>query len=128
MIDKIINMLLKNKDKLKYVGERYTDTGHYYLFRFYLDKKNLFGFKKYLDIISWDDPGYFKDINEPLDIRIQVPSWNIFKCQECIDVDDNPKLSLLLRDIYHSALDNEDEKICRHIEQILDDNIEKKGE
>lgn len=122
MIDKIINMLLKNKDKIEYVGERYPDTGHYYLFRIYFNKRNLFGFRKYLDIISWDCP----DDKELLDIRIEIPSWNIFKYLESVDIEEDAQLSKIIKDIYHKAIYDEDVSICKHIEQILDDNLQGK--
>ena len=51
---------------------------------------------------------------------------NIFKYLESIDIEEDAQLSTIIKDIYHKAIYDEDVSICKHIEQILDDNLQGK--
>lgn len=120
-IEQIINEITLNLERLKYDGchSDYDSWGSYYVFRFYLDKKNIFGRKKYIKIIAWDEPSGY-ETGEAADIRIEIPNWNIFKYNDSIDVLSS-KLGEVLQKIYIKALDDEDNKVCEELRDMLDE-------
>lgn len=122
----IIDVILENKEKIKYIGYTFPDidTSGYYKFKFYFNTKNIFGFRKYLDIICWDDIERY-DMKDPLDIRIEIPSWNIFKYNDYIDVKDI-KLSTELKNIYDRYVYNDINSSWIHLGEVLDKNLNEK--
>ena len=70
--NKITKMIIENKDKIRFVrsyqsGLSFID----YEFRLYLKQRNIFGFRKYITIIT-DDPLKYSYL---LDIEIVIPSF-----------------------------------------------------
>ena len=122
----IVNTILKHKDKIKYKGYTFPDmgTGGYHTFKFYFGTRNIFGMKKYLKIICWDDFDQYK-AGDILDINIEIPSWNIFKCDDNISIN-SETLSAELKRVRDKYLHDDTCKSCNHIKKILDDNLKKK--
>ena len=89
----ITGCIIENKDKIKFIEEVYTSTGSYWLFKFYFNKRNIFGFRKYIKIISYTDPqewtSYYKQKNEKFgfDIEIEFPTWNPFSCDNYVQIE-----------------------------------------
>ena len=51
----ILQTIVDNKDRIKYLGERYTDTYSYHVFKFQSKMRNIFGFHKCFLIEVYDD-------------------------------------------------------------------------
>lgn len=69
--NKITDMIIENKDKIRFIGKY--ENGFFiknHEFRLYLKKRNIFGFKKYITIIT-DDPIKYS----LLDVKIIIPSF-----------------------------------------------------
>lgn len=124
----IIDVILENKDKIKYCREIYEETGSYWMFKFYFDKRNIFGFRKYLRIFMYSDPATYNPKKELIDIDIEIPSWNIFKICEYIElnIEDAKKLGIELQKIYYKHVYNDKYKAWKHIGKILSKNLEEK--
>lgn len=70
--NQITDMIIENKDKIRFI--RKYETGFSiknYEFRLYLKKRNIFGFRKYITIIT-DDPTKY---SYALTIKIIIPSF-----------------------------------------------------
>lgn len=112
-----LDYILKNRNKIKFIKEIYEDTGSYYLFKIYFHKKNILDFCNYLRIISWDTPSDYAG-KKSLDISIEIPTWNIFKCIDRIDIE-SLELSKILKDIHIKALRDENNKILMKINNVI---------
>lgn len=117
--EQIINEITLNLERLKYDGYYMDEGSGYYVFKFYLDKKNIFGRRKYIKIIAWDEPSGY-ETGEGADIRIEIPNWNIFKCNDSIDVL-SIKLGAVLKEIYLKTLKDEDNKVCEELSDMLNE-------
>lgn len=124
----IIDVILENKDKIKYCREVYEQTGSYWMFKFYFNKRNIFGFRKYLRIFMYSDPAMYEPIRELVDIDIEIPSWNILKICEYVELNriDAEKLGKELQKIYYKYVYNDNYKAWKHIGEILSKNLEEK--
>lgn len=124
----IIDVILENKDKIKYCREIYEETGSYWMFKFYFNKRNIFGFRKYLRIFMYSDPAMYEPIRELVDIDIEIPSWNILKICEYVELNrtDAEKLGKELQKIYYKYVYNDKYKAWKHIGEILSKNLEEK--
>lgn len=124
----IIDVILENKDKIKYCREIYEETGSYWMFKFYFNKRNIFGFRKYLRIFMYSDPAMYEPIKELVDIDIEIPSWNILKICEYVELNriDAEKLGKELQKIYYKYVYNDKYKTWKHIGEILSKNLEEK--
>lgn len=72
--NQITDMIIENKDKIRFIKEYENEDGlsiKNYEFRLYLKKRNIFGFKKYITIIT-DDPIRYSYI---LNVKIIIPSF-----------------------------------------------------
>lgn len=119
----IIKTILKNKERIEYKGY-YTDDDSYAgydLFKFYFDKRNIFGFRKYINIICYDNLEHYKP-NHILDIRIEIPTWNIFKYNDFIDVKDK-ELSEELFNVYNKYQQQDKQNAINNISKILEENL-----
>lgn len=81
--NKITDMIIENKDKIRFIrsyqsGFSFID----YEFRLYLKQRNIFGFRKYITIIT-DDPMKYAY----LDMEIIIPSF-------ISDIGDDDKLEI----------------------------------
>lgn len=119
----IIKTILKNKERIEYKGYYSDDDSYagYDLFRFYFGKKNIFGFRKYINIICYDEIEHHES-NHILDIRIEIPNWNIFKYNDFIDVKDKA-LSAELVNIYNEYQAQEKLNSINNISKILKENL-----
>lgn len=124
----IIDVILENKDKIKYCREIYEETGSYWMFKFYFNKRNFLGFKKYLRIFIYSDPAMIVPKKEIVDIDIEIPSWNIFKICEYIELNkiDAEKLGIELQKIYYKHVYKEKYKAWEHVGKILSKNLDEK--
>lgn len=69
--NQITNMIIENKDKIRFVRSYQSGFSFInYEFRLYLKQRNIFGFRKYITIIT-DDPVKYSY----LDIEIIIPSF-----------------------------------------------------
>jgi len=121
----IIDVILENKDKIKYCREIYDQTGSYWMFKFYFNKRNIFGFRKYLRIFMYFDPAMFVPKKELVDIDIEIPSWNIFKICEYIELNSTEaeKLGVELQKIYYAHVYKKKYKAWEHVGEILSKNL-----
>lgn len=122
----IIDVILENKDKIKYCREIYEETGSYWMFKFYFNKRNFLGFKKYLRIFMYSDPAMFVPKKELVDIDIEIPSWNIFKICEYIELNrtEAEKLGIELQKIYYEHVYKKKYKAWEHVGELLNKNLE----
>ena len=121
----IIDVILENKDKIKYCREIYDPTGSYWMFKFYFNKRNFLGFKKYLRIFMYSDPAMYIPIKEIVDIDIEIPSWNIFKMCEYIELNNTEaeKLGKELQKIYYKYKYRKEIRAWKHVGEILSKNL-----
>ena len=123
----LIDVILENKDRIVYDGWCSDDYSMHEVFKLYLDTRNIFGFRKYILINCYDHLDRYDPLKDkPLDLQIEIPSWNFFKCREFINVDNNIELSKVLKDIYYRYQYNEDFRISQKIGKILFDDIRRK--
>lgn len=70
--NKITDMIIENKDKIRFIGEYKTGfSSKEYEFRLYLNERNILGFRKYITIIT-DDPMEYSCL---FDVEIIIPSF-----------------------------------------------------
>ena len=132
----ITKIIIKNKDKIKYIEDVWDDCCNcqYWLFKLYFNKRNIFGFKKYIKIISYTDPQKWiwksdKDKNYGFDIEIEFPTWNIFSCSNYVEIEpgnqfqDNRVLSEILYNIWYRDTYNEENTRWEKLGKILYKNL-----
>lgn len=130
----ITGCIIKNKDKIKYITDIWEGACHYWLFKLYFDRRNIFGFKKYIRIISYTDPHdwlweYDKDKNYGFEIDIEFPTWNIFSCNNYVEIEpgnqvmDNRKLSEILYDVWYRDRYNEESSRWQKLGKVLHKNL-----
>lgn len=122
--NQITDMIIENKDKIRFI--RKYETGFStknYEFRLYLKKRNIFGFRKYITIIT-DDPVKYSY----LDVEIIIPSFisdiGFDDKLEIQSAENTRKLSLIFCECYNdkSRLDT-----IKDLFKILHTNFYKKG-
>lgn len=70
--NKITDMIIENKDKIRFIRKYETGLSFKnYEFRLYLKKRNIFGFKKYITIIT-DDPIRYSFL---LNVEVIIPAF-----------------------------------------------------
>ena len=114
----IISIIIDNADdRLYYVKEIYNYTGSEYLFRFELDKKDIFGRNKYLNIICYKKP----EIDSiPFLIEINIPSiWNYVCSNNFIRVTDNKELGKKLCEKYEQYKYRKGQNVVYKIFKLL---------
>lgn len=133
----ITECIIANKDKIKFITDVWEGTCHYWLFKLYFNKRNLFGFRKCIKIISYTDPKgwlfrYDKDKNFGFDIEIEFPSWwDIFSCYNYVEIEpgnqvmDNRKLSEILYDAWYRDTYNEENARWQKLGKVLAKNLKK---
>lgn len=131
----ITGCIIKNKDKIKFIKEVYTSTGSYWLFKLYFNKRNIFGFRKYIKIISYTDLNlwlaYKKYKDFGFDIEIEFPTWNPFACDNYVQIEtgncvqDNRKLSEILYNIWYRDTYNEESSRWEKLGKVLAKNLKK---
>lgn len=131
----ITGCIIKNKDKIKFIDEVYENTGSYWLFKLYFNKRNLFGFKKYIKIISYTDPNqwisYYKqqDKNFGFNIKIKFHTWNPFACDNYVNIEpgnhvqDSRKLSEILYNVWYRDTYTEENARWQKLGKVLYKNL-----
>lgn len=126
----ITGCIIENKDKIKYIKvEDYCC----WLFKLYFNKRNIFGFKKYLKIISYTDPSqwlkYKKYKDYGFDIEIEFPTWNPFSCDNYVQIEpgnqvmDNRKLSEILYEVWYRDTYKEESSRWEKLGKVLHKNL-----
>lgn len=122
--NQITDMIIENKDKLRFIREYKTGFSFKnYEFRLYLKKRNIFGFRKYITIIT-DDPVKYSY----LDVEVIIPSFisdiGFDDKLEIQSTENTSKLSLIFCECYNdkSRLDT-----IKDLFKILHTNFYKKG-
>lgn len=126
----ITGCIIENKDKIKYIKDKDYCC---WLFKLYFNKRNIFGFKKYLKIISYTDPSqwlkYKKYKDYGFDIEIEFPTWNPFSCdnyvqiEPCNQVMDNRKLSEILYEVWYRDTYKEESSRWEKLGKVLNKNL-----
>lgn len=99
--NKITNMIVKNKDRIRFI-KSYQQGYSFknYEFRLYLKQRNIFGFRKYITIIT-DDPIRYSY----LDINIIIPAFvadiGFDDELEIKDIENREKLSKIFCECYN---------------------------
>jgi len=131
----ITGCIIENKDKIRFITDVYTSAGSYWLFKLYFNKRNIFGFRKYIKIISYTDPqewtSYYKQKNEKFGFNIEIdfPTWNPFTCDNYVQIEpgnrvqDNRKLSEILYDIWFRNTYKEESERWHKLGKILHKNL-----
>lgn len=135
----ITGCIIKNKDKIKFIEKVDTSTGSYssyWLFKLYFNKRNIFGFRKYIKIISYTEPSdwlaynKFKDFG--FNIKIEFPTWNPFSCDNYVQIErgncfqDNRKLSEILYDVWYRDTYREESSRWEKLGKVLYKNLKNK--
>lgn len=122
--NQITNMIIENKDKIRFIRKYENGLSiKNYEFRLYLKKRNIFGFRKYITIIT-DDPVKYSY----LDVEITIPSFisdiGFDDKLEIQSAENTRKLSLIFCECYNdkSRLDT-----IKDLFKILHTNFYKKG-
>lgn len=136
----ITGCIIKNKDKIKFIEKVDTSTSSYWLFKLYFNKRNIFGFRKYIKIISYTEPSdwlfkHNKDKNFGFDIEIEIPTWNPFTCDNYVQIEpawnlfesnqDNRKLSEILYDVWYRGTYTEENVRWQKLGKVLYKNLKK---
>ena len=130
----ITGCIVANKDKIKFIGDYWEGACHYWLFKLYFNKRNIFGFRKYIKITSYTDPKgwlflYDKDKNFGFDIEIEFPTWNPFSCDNYVQIElgnqvmDNRKLRKILYDVWYRDTYNEESSRWEKLGKVLNKNL-----
>lgn len=121
--NQITDMIIENKDKIRFIREYKTGFSFKnYEFRLYLKKRNIFGFKKYITIIT-DDPISYSCI---LNVKIIIPSFisdiGFDDKLEIQSAENTRKLSLIFCECYN---DKNRLSIIKDLFKILHNNFYK---
>ena len=99
--NQITDMIIENKDKIRFIREyKQGFSFKNYEFRLYLKKRNIFGFRKYITIIT-DDPIRYNFMS----IEILIPSFisdiGYDDKLEIQGTENNERLSKILHECYN---------------------------
>lgn len=132
----ITGCIIKNKDKIKFISNTLENTGSYWLFKLYFNTRNIFGFKKYIKIISYTDPSqwlkYKKYKDFGFDIEIKIPTWNPFACDNYVQIErgnrvqNNKELSEILYEVWYRDTYNEETARWQKLGKVLYKNLKNK--
>ena len=119
----ITDMIIENKDKIRFIREyKQGFSFKNYEFRLYLKKRNIFGFRKYITIIT-DDPIRYSFMS----IEILIPSFisdiGYDDKLEIQDTKNNERLSKILHECYN---DRSRLNTIKDLFKILHNNFYKK--
>lgn len=119
----ITDMIIENKDKIRFIREyKQGFSFKNYEFRLYLKKRDFFGFRKYITIIT-DDPVKYSY----LDVEIIIPSFmsdiGYDDKLEIQGTENNERLSKILHECYN---DKNRLSIIKDLFKILHTNFYKK--
>lgn len=128
--------IIANKDKIKFIEEVLEDTGRYWLFKLYFNKRNIFGFRKYIKIISYTEPSdwlfkHNKNENFGFEIEIEIPTWNPFACDNYVQIEpgnrvqNNKELSEILYEVWYRDTYREDCSRWQKLGKVLYKNLKK---
>ena len=99
--NKITDMIIENKDKIRFIksyqqGFSFTN----YEFRLYLKQRNIFGFRKYITIIT-DDPIRYSYLSMDIIIPAFIADIGFDDKLEIQNTENNEKLSKILHECYN---------------------------
>lgn len=129
----ITGCIIENKDKIRFIEKE--GACQYWLFKLYFNKRNIFGFRKYIKIISYTDPqewtSYYKQKNEKFgfDIEIEFHTWNPFACDNYVEIEpgnqvmDNRKLSEILYEVWYRDTYKEENSRWEKLGKVLNKNL-----
>ena len=112
----ILQIIIDNKERIKYVREVFEDNGSYWLFKFKSKQKNIFGFNKCFLIEVFEDPEDY-NIGEPLEMYLRLP----FHCRRVPIHDKNEaqQISQILHDIWFETEYKRDFKVWESVGKLM---------
>lgn len=113
----ILQTIIDNKERIKYLGERYEDTGSYHLFKFKSKLRNIFGFHKCFLIEVYDDLDWIEFLKEgtKFDMYLRLP----FHCRMVPINSQAEELSEILYDIYFRTEYKSDSNVWESVGKLL---------
>lgn len=112
----ITQAIIDNKDRIKYLCERYTDTCSYHLFKFKSKLRNIFGFHKCFLIEVYEDLTNYK-YGDVLKMYLRLPFyWNAVEIPSSFP--EAKKISRILYDIWVKAEYKDDLKTREKIGKL----------
>lgn len=112
----ILQIIIDNKDRIKYIKKVFEDTGEYWLFKFKSKQKNIFGFNKCFLIEVYTDPEDY-NVGEPLEMYLRLP----FHCR-MVPIHEHTgsqQISKILHDIYFATEYKRDFKVWESVGKLL---------